>query len=107
MQVGALTLVFAALNFAQLEKLKDELDLLMKPGGANFASSAAREATVAVALESLKASGSSVTAQDLKENIDTVNFGDVIAAIFVRNGFIDEAGSGDGKGEAAAAPSGT
>lgn len=103
--VGKLLLTFAALNFAQLDELKDEIDLLMKPLGANFGSPEARKATVAVALASLKAAGSKVTEKELMANLDTVNFGDVITSIFSRNGFLHA--PGEDVGEASAASSGS
>jgi hypothetical protein len=105
LKVGALLLHFAALTFRQLDDLKPEIDMLMRPAGANFSDPEARAAVVKVAMASAESAGNPVTADELKDNLDTVNFGDVITTMFVRNGFVAEEGDEPGEKKAAASMS--
>jgi hypothetical protein len=102
--LNALCLTFAALTFEQLDEHKADVDLLMTPAGANFSDPVAREALLNVALASLSGPHPEITEKDLKKNLDTFNFPDVVAAIFLRNGFIGDAPK---EGEAKAAASST
>lgn len=105
-QIGEASLRFAALSFRQLDALKEDIDLLMSPTGANFADSAARAAILRVALASLSSAEPQVTADFLMDGLNTFNFAGVIDAIFNRNGFLaDPADAGAGEAVAAASPS--
>jgi hypothetical protein len=101
--LGGRELRFAALSFRQLDDLKDEVDLLMSAGGANFARAETRAAVVRVAKASIDAAGEPIDEGFLLEHLDTVNFPSVVRAIFDRNGFL--AGEGEpGEARAAASP---
>lgn len=101
--LGGRELRFAALSFRQLDDLKDEVDLLMSPGGTNFARADARTAVVRVAKASIDAAGEPVDESFLLDNLDTVNFAGVVRTIFDRNGFLSEEGE-PGEARAAASP---
>lgn len=105
LDIGGRALRFAPLPFRQLDALKDEIDLLMTPSGANFAHSDSRAAIVRVALASLKVHQPDITEDFLLDELNTFNFPLVINAVFDRNGFLaDDAEPAQGEVPAAASP---
>ena len=98
---------FAALGFDQLDELKEELDLIMAPGGADFRNPAARAAVVKLATASLQRDKPGTTEAQVKRELDTFNFPLVVNAIFDRNGFLDDGSEPKTEGEAGAAASPT
>lgn len=101
--LGGRELKLAALSFRQLDDLKPEVDLLMSAAGTNYANAEVRAAAVKVGVASFARAGEKVESDFLVENLDTVNFNDLIVAIFSRNGFLAKEGE-QGEATAAASP---
>jgi len=102
--LGGREFKLAALSFRQLDDLKPEVDLLMSSAGTNFANAEVRAAAVKVGVASFARAGEAVDSDFLIDNLDTVNFPDLIVAVFARNGFLAKEGE---QGEATAATSST